>query len=333
MESDRVDPERLAAFLDGRLESPEREQLLDQLARSPEAYSVFANAAAVKAELQTGAGRPLDPALAGPDATRHPRSWRWRVPGPIRRRPAVGWTVVPALAAIILLLVVYAPRGGREPAGTALALLDGQVLVEQGGEGAIEAALGESWHDPGWPVLRGGGGLQESSVAFRLGTRLVQFEIAADARDSEASRVAGTDLVALLNETVAGPPLALRSERLVERTAATQDPAALEAERQALAAQIEELLDDHPWLELGIRAEQARLALAAGRASFFAPDQPFAAALDRLIERLETEDTVTGGEVASLLRPLRNALVRGASTGDLAEARGRIAELIRRAGA
>src|SRR5688572_3407035 len=64
MREPSIDPERLAALLDGRLSDDEREALLADLARSEDAMEALGDAAAVLRELEQAGDVPTEEALA-----------------------------------------------------------------------------------------------------------------------------------------------------------------------------------------------------------------------------------------------------------------------------
>jgi hypothetical protein len=148
----------------------------------------------------------------------------------------------------------------------------------------------------GWPVTRGAGpafGPQEQ-VAFRLGVRVVETELALAAGDRELAERLTYRLESLLETIELSDPLRVLyagEEGIRGRLAAGEPPAAL----LHLNQQGDDLLgpdpaDDHPgyvdgfWYDFGKWAAAARLAAAARDGSFYR-QRPVRRFLGQLEER------------------------------------------------
>src|SRR5688572_15254455 len=98
-----IDPERIAALIDGRLSSAEREALLAQLDASPEMFEAYVDAVSAMPEISAESAA-AEGAPASPASQRRPRPFR---------------SYAPAIAlAAVLLVAVALPfmRGARGPA-------------------------------------------------------------------------------------------------------------------------------------------------------------------------------------------------------------------------
>ena len=276
MNSERIDPETLAALIDGRLDATERARVLAELAAHPEEYEVFADAVRGSAGLATTA--PVARLLRGR---------RWVV-------------AIPALAAAGIAAVVLWPRWTGRPASTPVELASRLHLVSTTGPGSLQARLGPGWDQPGWAMTRGDAGdLVESAREFRIGVRAIDVELAFGARDSIALAEAGEELLGLLGSSQGGDGLADRFRRLLESGVDQAGRARAEA-----AEALRQHLDDSPWFGLGAWTEAARLALAAGDDPGLAGIRSALRDLIRSLERLAVDTS----ELTQLLRRLDTSL-------------------------
>lgn len=240
-----VDPERLAALLDGRLDERERAEVLARLAASEEDFEAYVDAIAVTRELEAGDEAEGVTPLRPPG-----RRW-WQ-------RPGGHWLAIAAvLAGIALAPWLWTRASGpdlRDP-GRYVALLE-----------AEGAGLPAGWDRTPWAVTRGPGDpLTPEARAVRLGVRLTELELAARAGDPAAAALAG-EIVALLEEVRgAGPVAAIYGEvrRRAGEPAETLKPL-LEQGRKAVAQVAGEEM-----VALGAWAEAARVAAARRDAEFF----------------------------------------------------------------
>jgi hypothetical protein len=270
---EQVDPETLAAFLDGTLAPGDRAKVMRVLAESPEAYADFVDASAVHRELQ--------PAK------------------PIRHRGV--WYFAPLLlaAGVVGLLVV---RRGHDAAVPGMIALAQTTRVVAPGAGGVAASLGDAWDQPGWSVVRGESmGLGERARAFRAGARYAELEVAAQAVDSAAARRLATILAETAGGVDAGTPLAAQFRVLADAPSLGGSGA-----RERLAEQLRTLLRMHAWFDIGAWTETARLAVAANDLAFFSPSAPAIPELRRIIGTLESspEQRAAASGVVDALRPL-----------------------------
>jgi hypothetical protein len=313
-----VDPEVLAALLDGKLTDKERESVLERLSQSPEAFETFAEAAAVL--------RDLDPEARG-GATPAPDPQVVPLPKPKARPSPPRWMRVWLPIAAVLAGVLLVPRimnRSANPSEQLVALLDGATLVQGGGDGSLSKALGADWDQPGWSVFRGD---RVSSVRrqheFRAGVRLVDFERALDANDVRAVSAIAPELVAVLGQLEGSGAV------VAEYTPATQPEGArsFSSGRERARGRLIEFLGDSPFFDLGLWVEQARLAALANRPAFF--DARVARGLSQVIDRLAADSTgnaSTLGHLRTLQRLMSDATV------DLTAVRGILISIIRENG-
>jgi hypothetical protein len=230
----RVDPERLAALLEGKLSASQSAEVRAALAASdPEAHESFADAAAVAAELGIVAGADAKPAPRG-------------------RRSIYGWSGfgLLAAAALVFAAVRLNARGeARFDAGALIAPLPATVA----------APITDAW-----PAVRGvGDDLAPSVRAARLGATLVDFELAARAGDGTGARRKAAMVTALGDGISGAGPVLARYRALASggEVAAYPDTARDRLD-DALAA-----MAGRDWVNAGAAAEALRAAAESGDGS------------------------------------------------------------------
>jgi hypothetical protein len=273
MSAERIEPEILAAFLEGRLAPAERADVLRIMSEHPEQYEVFADAAHLARMLGHGGVRPI-------------RRW---------------YVAIPALIAAGLAAVVLIPKladgDSLSPADLARRL----DVVTVPGSGSLAMRLGDNWDQPGWSVTRGAeASLVPPAQAFRMGARATDVEIAIRAQDTAALLLVGAELIQLAEAVDAGAAAAAMYRQVIE--AGVRGPS---ADRVEAAKALEALLGGSPWFDLGAWAEAARVAVAAGRLAFVQDRRP---ALRQLISRLRERPAEESAEVVRRLESLERAL-------------------------
>lgn len=257
MSRDSLDPEVLAALLDGKLSGAERERALAQLARSPRDYELFVEAARTLQDLGDAA-----PASSALDETvnfpvQPPRARRWA--------PMVGLLMAASLAALLI-----GPRLLSKDTMNPRGLLDGAMLVSPSAS-TLESALGSEWFSPGWSIMRGEVvSLSIDQRAFRIGVRLADLDAAHEAIDTAALRIARAELIELLRGFEASGPLVALFEPVRARIS--------DAEFNDSARALHDFVAS-PHYTLGVLIEQARLSSMAGRTEMF--DHGYARMLQR----------------------------------------------------
>lgn len=233
-----IDPERLAALLEGRLDEKQREEVLARLASSDEDFEAYVDALAVTRELEA------EDEAAGVT--------------PLRPKPRGRWLALAAVLSGLALapwLWTRANAPGADDPGRFVAML-----------AAEDAGLPEEWNGRPWSVTRGPGDPRtEEAGAVRLGARLVDLELAVRTRDPRTEPLA-LEVVALLEGFPAGPAVAGVYREVAGR--AGGPPGELEPlleEGRAAAGKVAG--EEH--VEVGAWAEAARIAAARRDAEFF----------------------------------------------------------------
>lgn len=273
MSRERLDDETLAAFLDGTLTPDERARVVQSLDADPEAYAEFLEAARIAASV-SGVATADE---AGPTLVNDP-------PGraPVEPAKRKGWSrsilaAVPLLAAAGIAGVIFWPRGSAGP--DTIALMQGTRLATVQGEGSVSAALGESWDQPGWSVVRGSDvGSATPGTSARIGARVAQLEFAAGASDTVAYRRVQGSIAELLSAVEGAGPIAVRLPQLQ-----LQDSEG----RATLARQLREVTGELTAFDVGAWLETARLAALNGRSDFLATNGPAIATLRALTDALD----------------------------------------------
>ncbi len=313
MSEERIDPETLAAFLDGTASPEERDGVLRTLARSKEAYASFLEASAIQRELAAEAPvvapalSPVAPAEASRPSAREAANTRW----------FRSWKLAPVLLAAGIAGILIVRGMDRGPASGAIQLAQATSLTSERGSGAIERTLGSTWDQPPWSIVRGSEpAVDRRPLAFRAGVRYAELELAARAADSAAVTRSVDVLAQLLATTEGGGPFAATFRDL-----ATEPEFGSASRRAAAAGQLRSLLGSEDWFDLGVWAETARLAIAARDTAFFDPRGRGVSELRRIIEPHTAAAAPESAEwvpVTDALRPLLEG--RAASPNDLADA-------------
>ncbi|HET8622559.1 MAG TPA: hypothetical protein VFM14_03275 [Gemmatimonadales bacterium] len=238
-----IDPEKLAALMDGRLADAERTDLLAHLARSPEALEIHADAAAVLGELESKSGKVVP--LVSP-----------RAAGGRRLPPR--WLAAAAILAGVALAgpLFYATRSDPDGAGFSARLREHGALLPAGVD------------DRPWTTVRGAvtDALTPGARAGRAGALSVDLEIAVWSRDTAAASRLASELAALLGGVPAGAPVAAMYHVAAQRAAAQPEELQPLLDRAADAAG---KLTEPDVYRLAAWAEASRIAAAQRRPEFF----------------------------------------------------------------
>jgi len=245
------DLELIAALIDGRLSGEERARAIKLLADSDEALELFANA--LQDRQATSDVKVVPIATA--------RSWRrWKV-------------VVPVAAAAVLAVIIVPGLANREGPVSGR-----DYAMELTRDPRFASGLRPGWEQRGWAVTRGApsrevSGTQrarsvlESRLAFRLGARTVDLQIALRRGDTALAGRLASEIQETLNglefSQMVGARYADLRSRLSTETLARSIDRATSVERE-----LRDLLDS-PSFAFGQWVGAADLAAQAHDASFF----------------------------------------------------------------
>lgn len=267
MKDSNIDPERLAALIDGKLRGAERDQVIAQLAQSDEAYEIFVDAAGVVQELEEGE----QPATIESDPVvpfRPPLAW-WKRGGTRLLALAAGLVGIAALSWTLLPHLASRNGNGDWP----VALLSDDA-----------SGLPQSWTDVAWPRTRASTEvLTTESRAARIGARLVDLELALRKPDQRAAGFA--EEVASLMDGIPGAAASASWYRSVAQSAG-QGSAPATAEWSSMRVTTESVAGQVP-ARLGAWAETARIAAMRHDASFFSSNA-FRSELERALAAART---------------------------------------------
>lgn len=232
-----ADAERLAALLDGKLDAKARARLLEDLDASPELREAYADAVAVRGELE----RDLRPIAA---------KTRW-----VRKE----WVAIAAMLLVVGALLLMRAASDRVP-------MDSPAIIARLDDRAVSAARSR---DPVLPLRRGDAlsGFGDA-LAVQLGVRLADLGLLLRGQDTGATNKA-REIAELLTTLPAGAAAASRF-RAIEQTSSTADRQSLfvDAVRSA-----ERIAGETP-VRVGVWLQVGRIAAAAGDTGFFESADP-----------------------------------------------------------
>jgi hypothetical protein len=282
----QIDPELLAAVLDGTATASERDVVLAIAVRSHAAYAQFAEAAALHRELQP-TEMQLPEMQVTDHADAHPQTLVLMPAAPVpassavRRRGRMMAVRLGAVAAAAAVALVVVRRSGNTPVDSPERFAVLPALTGVAGNGSLERRLGEHWAEPGWTVVRGSGDVAaDAAAAYRAGVRMTELDISVTVHDSVAVAAAAREIRALLANASGSAPLALRLEA-IERLGRVGADVRLPDLRAQLAA----VLGHEDWFSLGRWTEAARLAVLSREPNFLVESGRPRAELRRLISR------------------------------------------------
>lgn len=260
MTEQRLDPETLAALLDGTLPPDERQRALDAVARSPDDHELLLLTARLGETLTTAEERePKGSAAVRP-------------PTPIRRYLTAAAGVLIA-ASVALALLRPSRSGGDGPLG--LAGIPARAVATPGA-GALDRAFA-GWRENSW-ATRGDNQSEPRATGFLLGIYAAELEVAALARDTTVVRDRAARIVALLAALDGGGPAAFPyggPDALLESSGGTR------ARHEAYVG-ARQVFSQAGWPDLGAWLEFARLGILSGRAPAVLTDPSAMAELERI---------------------------------------------------
>jgi hypothetical protein len=261
------DDERVAAFLDGRVDARRREEMLAHLNADDEDRALLADTAALLRQLEAedAASVPEVPAPAAEPERAGPMAAEGVTPLDARRRTRASFLRRAALAAVLAGAVLVTGRLLQRPPSVAGEPVRLAARLEHGARG-----LPAGWTERRpWSSARGDdpGGApspgERTARSARAGAMLVDLSVAVEARDSAATQVLAAQLAARFD------PQGGRSGAL--REIADGAGASPERLRPLIGEATERIAGrlDPDALRLGAWTEAAGLAAAGRDAGFF----------------------------------------------------------------
>ena len=236
MSESRADPERLAALLDGRLQGAEREQLIRELASSPEDYEDLLESALLLRDLHDE--QPAVIPIHVPPSRRI-SVWQWAL------RAAAVVAIVGAAAVLMLRF------------------LRDDSPIRYAGALPLDVAARATFDRSPWAFARNADPVMTpTGRSVRIGARLTDLALAIRANDPAATVIA-TQIAALLSDRQGGEAAA----GVFRQLAAAPSMTALQ---EAVATL--EPLPDIRLIELGAWVQAARTELAGGARELNNPD-------------------------------------------------------------
>lgn len=305
MSTPRIDPELLAAFLDGMATPAEREEVLSLIAGSREAYAEFSEATAIRGALHGGVTSAAFPVSTSDQSPREtsaapasPVVAQTPAHAPPAARNRLRFVVPIVLLAAAVLAIVVIPRSKRATAAVdVVAIAQATRVTGATGAGSVVKTIGQQWDAPGWTVTRGAGTETQAITArgFRTGLRLAQLQVAINAGDSLAAAGAKAQAQSLLGDIDGSGPLS----QALDHIGAASAP----GELTALASGVRALLGERAWFDLGVWIGAAQVAAAGDQRAFFVPDGAAVGSLRGILAAHPASDA-SWQRVSTMLRPV-----------------------------
>jgi hypothetical protein len=293
--NERIEPDVIAALLDGTLEPSERERVLGRIMASPDEYEELVEIARTLRALEARPPGVTQEAAAREDARAGARARTQRPGRGAARRIRPAWIALPAAAAAVLAAILIVGPG-RDRAAT--------ELFDPRGAGSIERTFGAAWSQPGWSTPRGEEAIVAPAAAYRAGVLATRFDMAALAVDSAASREVGSALRALLGTNPEVRPLVRAYEDAMASVTeaapgvpAPPTPDPLSRTGSGASA----------WYELGRAVERARLLAAAGRLDLLESDGRALDAASQGIDNAHPNAAAVRARVDDAVRVIRES--------------------------
>ena len=294
MSKQRIDPETLAAFLDGTLSASDRERLLRAAAKGGTVYQQLIEAQALLYDGVAGAEASsprISVAAAKPSESRPSTRGRWWM--------RHSWKLGAILVAASVVGVVLKRRAELHNVSPTAGTVQHVIALAAGVN--LDSAFGVGWDRIDWSITRGPSQSVDDGVyAFRLGVRFVDLAVALSANDTSARHALGQTLVALASGAETGSPVAARIEALA---AADQRPTVEEV--SGICEDLRTLVNHPAAYDAAVWTESARAGARANQATFFARDGRPMRELKRVIAELEALPPPGPGPTAEVLQALR----------------------------
>ena len=294
MSKERIDPETLAAFLDGTLSASDRERLLRTAAQGGEAYEQLIEAQAL---LYDGVPveEPAPLSVLGPsDPPAKDRS----SPGVRWWRSGTAWKLGALLVAASVTAIVFRQRAGSPDSSPTAGTVKHVMALAAGAN--PDSTFGTGWHHIDWSITRGPAHPVDDGVyAFRLGVRFVDLAVALSSSDTTTRRMLSQTLAGLASNAEMGSPVAVRIEAL----AAADQPNVEEV--SGVGDDLRTLVVHRAAYDAAVWTEAARAGARANHATFFAPDGTPMRELRRVIAELEALSPPGPAPTSEVLQTLR----------------------------
>jgi hypothetical protein len=233
--AERLDPNTLAALIEGRLRGPARDAALSKVAASADDLEILADAFAVSRELD---GDVTDI-----------RSYSGRTRA--RRPLMMNWMSAAAAAIILVASVPLMLRHDASPADGFASLMSSRI------------ALAPDWAQHSWSATRGANdGIGERARGVGVGALTSTIDIAVARGDSSAANLAG-QIASLLSDVPGAGDVVSTYRRLSELHGAIPVDQLHKARSAAREMVSKSAFDDGAWLEA------ARIAAVARDSAFF----------------------------------------------------------------
>ena len=196
-----IELELIAGLIDGRLAGEDRARAMKLLANSDEALELFALALRQRHEMPDVGVVPI--------ASR--RRWpQWKLVVPIAAAAALAIVVLPTLR----------DRGASPPSAR-------EYAMELGQDPRFVNELPKGWEQRAWAGTRGAGSNREASastLAFRLGVRSVDLQVALQRGDTAVAGRLIEEILETLDDVALSAPVAARYAALRSGSRATLAP-------------------------------------------------------------------------------------------------------------
>jgi len=296
LSKERIDPETLAAFLDGTLSPRERERLLRVAAQGGEAYEELIEAQALLYDGVAGVETTPAPVSVSSDVPlkdRFAMRTRWWSRGAV-------WTLGAFLAAASVAGIVVLQRRAASPD---LSPTRGTVrhVMALAADTNPDSAFGTGWHQIDWSITRGPAqSVSDGVYAFRLGVRFVDLAVALSSNDTSARRMLGETLVALASNAETGSSVAMRIEAM-----AGADKRPTIEEVSSVGNDLRSLVAHPAAYDAAVWTESARAGARANQPTFFARGGGPMRELKRVIAELEALPPPGPAPTAEVLQRLK----------------------------
>ena len=311
-----IDPEELAAFIDGRLEGDRRRLMIERLADDEDAYDLYDEVIRVREELRWAAdgGAAEATAVVEPQPRRSVEGSPGE-PSSVVRLPertsssrfgwsGAGWLAAAAALAVAVLVgwLLLRPRGPVAGSSELLARFESSTLGPHAAAVALET-LGRTFRsgDPLPP--------EERAASFRLGVRAFDLALAAEARDAKLTADWFEEIDRLLDAVSFGFTYQGAYQQLGQDLAAGASPQSLRRRIANAEADLDRDLDQ-PYFAFGRWVEAVRIAAVTGDRRFLA-SRPARRPLRHFLESRPSP------AVAERLATVSRELERGAASADL----------------